>query len=949
MDRNALKAADSEDAAMEEDSLDEIRLGLLVDEVFSIVGKEVNQDEVMQALIVNKYDIRATANSLANKSAMTRQSPDRRHLGCEVESIPVQYQLPKPFCCDSAMIFEEKELERLPLNKLIRDWLIDILRKRSREKRKEEKSQYFHRRNESQCSEESLVTTSDSQDILEDTSQDLSEDSQEVVIDYFDMETSKNSEKRDSTIIVESHINSQSNILPSPSQRILPTSHDNHISDSPVVALNKSGVRGDACLYAYTDEESIVSESHQGPNYPVTFDNAVECSLVSAITSPETQTVNKNNESKPYLSASQNISTENQVLSFSTLSPSSPGGNKACLSTFSDVSSSLSNNSTKTSLDLSPNASFSLGTKSNMTSLVHCSIGSGASSNAPIPVPSFSQINLPSLTRGSLEGSSGSNMSFTADSCVEPGGLPIPPLSRSSEGIGGQSLASLGSGSLGPNPNVPLSNVGAGGFSFPLLSRSSGGMGGSSLSSLASGCLGSPNPNLPLSSVGAGGFSILPFSRSLSGGTAGPSVASFASGSLGPPNPNLPLSSEGTGEFSIPPLSRSSEGTGGPSLASLASGSLGPPNPNLPLSSVGAGGFSIPPLSRCSTGESAGPSLASLASGYLCPPNPNLPLSSTGNNSPYIPISLNSAITNSERNILSSRDLPAPPLASIKISGSESNVETSRPSLSTLATSFLTSQPNVYSVPPLDTKRSNENMIDSHFDISLLKDSRSASSSLPSSGSGTICDSYMSKAAVGPSQTTYPENKCAAESTADSSDSSCLSLLASLSVTRENTTSVVPPLSHSKPSLRPPPGFEQAVPKGSRQERQSLDNVLRQEEADICDDIDLQGALIKSQIAQEIPVNMETTPADIFIDVQMSPFVYDPTLFKSGPSSFGKVIMKAPRVFRIKRLTEKSVRMPFRIFKFDTLSPDEMIEKALQNHRTPEWYRLVAKERHNKR
>ncbi|XP_037781950.1 uncharacterized protein LOC119578438 [Penaeus monodon] len=169
-----------------------------VEELGSMFGHQVTREEMMEVLLANNYDLNSSISALIQKG--NRQSPDRRYESRQGDYIGVQYDLPDAYCYESALFFGKCTCERLPVKRLIKEWYIDIVKKRGTDKRKQNIGRSLARsRNVSQCSADSTVTNSmDSHDIGE-SSQDLSEDSQDIIPDFFDMEMESDYENTSST------------------------------------------------------------------------------------------------------------------------------------------------------------------------------------------------------------------------------------------------------------------------------------------------------------------------------------------------------------------------------------------------------------------------------------------------------------------------------------------------------------------------------------------------------------------------------------------------------------------------------------------------------------------------------------------------------------------------------------------------------------------------------
>ncbi|XP_068207932.1 uncharacterized protein [Palaemon carinicauda] len=853
--------------ALEEEDVDEIRLGPLVDELSIMAGRNFTKQEMVQAIISCKFDLKSAVQLLnGRESSVPRQCPEKRKT-YEGHNLLVQYQLPISYCHNSAIFVENKTLDRLPLHRIVRDWLSEILRKRSRQKREEEKCRYFRNRNESQCSEDSVVTTSgDSQDVVGDSSQDLSEDSQDMIVDCVNqdfgeeveisLETSKVEHQPQNDLSANTVLLSEGGfkeLLPSNINIQIQSSSIAESSLTPVqlpvpklqITPNTSNLRGESGLFQIpslklpfkVDENSSKVSSHPPP--------------MGMIENSETGFVNS----------------------------CSVSGNKVFESTKSSVNT------------------CKLGSETKGPSLFEL-----ANSSVTGSKPQFDNRN------------KDSNSSDLANSRMD-----------------------------GNNPQCDFGVKGPDqcGFMF----KRGLDMQGPKLSMLAHSSLS--NNEISTSKVGLGSL------------TLGNSLCNNVSQDSN--KPNLPLSACGVAgssgiQFSIPKLNTStvncqksinfSPVSGPQSLSSLADSNLSGNDPNF-------------------SGRSIGSTLSALATTSLG--NANSLLSSVPD--PNSILSLSSLTGSRTEGNISAKSLSSVKSSPIDIKLPESsNTDSGSPSLFTLASTYLGSNSlSISSVPPLETGKKgicqgNENTLKvgeskSVFDMAQglnitegFNNSNANSIDKPGRPPTFTLDSNLNKS---PSNSSMSNLLKMNDSNRPFGDHSFLSSLANLAVsTTDVDTEVGFQITSSlqlKPCLKPPPGFEHVVPQGDLLQKECLETLLIQEEVDMNGDIDLLSALLKPQAEEESERKTDIQSTDLFIEPQICPFRYDATLWKRKPSSFGKVMGNIPYSPQVKRLTEKVICVPFKIFKFDTPSPDEVIQEALQNRRDPGWYKLVTKERHSRR
>ncbi|XP_064077932.1 LOW QUALITY PROTEIN: uncharacterized protein LOC135195570 [Macrobrachium nipponense] len=813
-DSDSYSATGGGEMAVDEEDVDEIRLGPLVDELAGVAGRDYTREEMVQALINSKFDVRSAVQWLSGReTSIPREGPGKRKQTFEGDNILVRYQLPSSYCHSSAIIVENKTLDRLPLHRIIRDWLSDILRKRSRQKREEEKARYFRNRNESQCSEDSVVTTSgDSQDILGDSSQDLSEDSQDMVVDNSNQDSDKDVDKSLEACKV----------------------HPQPVNELPAntVELADGGLKENSLNSLNFNMQSLpVAVSNFSLAIPPSVNASISCEGSGAF-------------QVPCLKVPFGISNKTgpQPQPFGVIGKSETGTVTSCDNSGLSVSESPK----------SSGIQFQSGTESKG--------------------PSLSELASSSLT--------GSKPQF--------------------DGMKGPSLSELANSNLtGSKPQFDL------------------GVKGPSLSELANSNLTGSNSQMDL-------------------GVKGPSLSRLADSNSESNSPGLTVFGKGVGssgiQFSVPklntvnsPNSFNFSAVGSPkSLSSVVGSNICGNDPNF-------------------NGKSTGSSLSALAA------------SSLGNSKP-----LSSSVPEPGKALSLSKSSPV----DIKCSENPS-IASGSPSLSALASTYLGSDSlSITSVPPLELgKRGKLNQGIENAEARVGE----SNSVLDMTGGFSSQDRHGIAVTGTPPMLPFDLNlnNFYADSPVSNllgmsdlnrpfGDQMFLSSLEKLALSTGNIDSKVgfhvPPFPQPKPGLKPPPGFEHFVPHGGLPEKECLETLLKQEEeVDINGDIDLLAALLKPEVEKEPDMETVEESNDLVIDLQVCPFQYDATLWKRKPSSFGRVMVNTPHTPKIKRLTEKIIQVPFKIFRFDTPSPDEMIQEALQNRRDPGWYKLVTKERLSRR
>ncbi|MPC57391.1 hypothetical protein E2C01_051370 [Portunus trituberculatus] len=90
----------------------------------------------------------------------------------------------------------------------------------------------------------------------------------------------------------------------------------------------------------------------------------------------------------------------------------------------------------------------------------------------------------------------------------------------------------------------------------------------------------------------------------------------------------------------------------------------------------------------------------------------------------------------------------------------------------------------------------------------------------------------------------------------------------------------------------------------------------------------------------------ETTPPVI---ESPQTFTHYSAMLKRTPSPFGQVVADTCTLALMpKRPTECMIYVPFSVFAFDTLSPDEEVQRAINDPRNPSRYKLIMQERQNR-
>ena len=110
--------------------------------------------------------------------------------------------------------------------------------------------------------------------------------------------------------------------------------------------------------------------------------------------------------------------------------------------------------------------------------------------------------------------------------------------------------------------------------------------------------------------------------------------------------------------------------------------------------------------------------------------------------------------------------------------------------------------------------------------------------------------------------------------------------------------------------------------------------------------IDLKTALVtqekvtKIDEAEEIPPPVIESPRT---------FTHYSAMLKRTPSPFGQVVADTRSLAAVhKRPTECKIYVPFSVFAFDTLSPDQEVQRAINDPRNPTRYKLIMQERQSR-
>ncbi|KAK4313092.1 hypothetical protein Pmani_015519 [Petrolisthes manimaculis] len=154
------------------------------------------------------------------------------------------------------------------------------------------------------------------------------------------------------------------------------------------------------------------------------------------------------------------------------------------------------------------------------------------------------------------------------------------------------------------------------------------------------------------------------------------------------------------------------------------------------------------------------------------------------------------------------------------------------------------------------------------------------------------------------------------------------------------------------PSSLPPPTSTPAPQPSIPTPEDEIDSLLRStmgEEDQDGMDIDLRAAVINTPIDRPLdnPKSHDDTP---FMAMEATELKVDMSMLKSSPSAFGEVMTLLPAGGRrLKRPMERNIEVPFKIFKFDTPSPDERVQQAINDPNNPARYKLLTRERHSRR
>ncbi|XP_042866968.1 uncharacterized protein LOC122249868 isoform X1 [Penaeus japonicus] len=981
------------------DDSNEGQMEAAIEELSSMFGHQVAREEMMEVLLANNYDLNSSISALIQKG--NRQSPDRRYESRQGDYIGVQYDLPDSYCYESALFFGKCTCERLPVKRLIREWHVDIVRKRGTDKRKKSVGLSLARsRNVSQCSADSTVTNSmDSHDIGE-SSQDLSEDSQDVVTDSLDMEMESDYENTSSTSASRQQTSANSRSFPQ--EGILPseipplTVKLNSTTDSNCVAGKPSSLSSGMLIPKLATEKteneynfsfppvSSCPAVYSGPSLAFLVQSHQESPSPSFPSLP----LSGRENTGPSLSTLAQSHLRNAVPGLSSLAQSHP--KSLVQSSLESTGPSLSSLAQSNLGNIGPISASQAQSKPEGTGP---SLSSLAQSNLESSVPSLSSFahqtsngpSLSSLAQGNL-GDTGPSLSSLAQCSQTSSGPSLASLAQGNLGNTGPSLASLAQGNLGDTgpslASLAQGNLGDTGPSLASLAQGNLGDTGPSLASLAQGNLGDTGPSL--ASLAQGNL-----------GDTGPSLASLAQGNLGDTGPSFASLAQGnlgdTGP-SLSSLAQCSKTSSGPSLASLAQCNLGDKEPslsNLAQSNPGNIGPSLLDLEQLNK-ESISSRLSSLAQLHLGIPNSNL-LSSTDPQVKTVGDDVSKPLDfkipllkgpqktdNTHSNQLFKNDLGGSGILSIP------------QHLTRNGTGKILPEENALGLP-----------IDLTDALNTRLHSENHETNLPSLASLKVSNEECSMHHSSPRQSKQSSSSQSNVSTLDSPPS----LLKPPAPPGLNP----PPGLNLPPGLKPPPGLnlppglspplglglsippELILPLGpnilpsatldqpfgfkadqrleveplskalcdsrsqfmevekTQSEPESLEMLLRMqdEEVDLADEIDLQAALVKQPdiTAENDTDNQESY--SVFIDPV--PDKCDTSLFKTTPSPFGEVMIKKPPLYPVKKLVEKSFSVPFEIFKFDTPSPDDLVRKALEDHKNPDWYRLVTRERQSRR
>ncbi|XP_027222231.2 serine-rich adhesin for platelets isoform X1 [Penaeus vannamei] len=996
------------------DDSNEGQMEAAVEELGSMFGHQVTREEMIEMLHANNNDLNSSISALIQRGY--RQLPDRRYESRQGDYIGIQYDLPDAYCYESALVFGKCTCERLPVKRLIKEWHIEIVKKRGTDKRKQNVVLSDARpRNVSQCSADSAVTNSmDSHDIGE-SSQDLSEDSQDIITDYCDMEMESDYENTSSTSAPRQQTSGNSGDCPQ--EDVLPleipplilkansTTDFKCVADKPV-----SSSRGDPIPKLPKEREreynfsippvSSCSAVYSGPSLAFLVQSKRETPSPSFLPQPlpshESTGHSLSNLAQSYL---ENATTDSKcIVDKPVFSSSNIPIPKLPKEKEREYNFSIPPVSSCSAVYSGPSLAFLIQSKEETPSPSflpqplpsHESTGPSLSTlaqsyleNTNPGLSSLAQSHQKSTDPGqSLQahshlGQSGHSLPTVLPSALKNSGPSLSSLVESNLGSTGPSLSSLAEsnlGDLGPSLNSFTSQESIR-PSLPSFAQSSQISSGPSLASLAQSNLGDSGPSnssLAQSSQASVGPSLASLAQSNLGNT-GTSLSSLALSNLegnGPIMSNLAQSSLENNGPSLDSLAQYNVRDSGPSLSSLAQSNLESSIPglsSLAQSNQTSSGPSLASLAQCNLGDTTYPQLKTIGDSVSKPLDFKIPLligspksdnqfcgsgvitthqflnkNGTGkmlhNNSeesaPGVPIDLRDAL--STRLLSGKNEIDLPSLASLKVSCEEPLMHHSSPrqsfsSQSNIALQDFPSSPHL----PLGLKTPPGLSIPpglNHPPGLRVPPGLKAPPGL----------------SLPPGLNPPPGLKACPGQNLPSE----LNLFPGLNVLPAPNLD----LAHG---LKTPQRLEvEPLPKALSDSRgsqimeaenaQSEPELLKiQDEEDITEEIDLQAALVKHpEKKAEIDTDIEESYS-VFIDpVKIK---CDTSLFKTSPSPFGEVMIRKPRLCTVKRLAEKNFSVPFEIFKFDTPSPDELVRKALEDHKNPDWYRLVTRERQSRR
>ncbi|XP_063612217.1 serine-rich adhesin for platelets-like [Penaeus indicus] len=928
-----------------------------VEELGSMFGHQVTREEMMEVLLANNYDLNSSISALIQKG--NRQSPDRRYESRQGDYIGVQYDLPDAYCYESALFLGKCSCERLPVKRLIREWYMDVVKKRGTDKRKQNVGRSLARsRNVSQCSADSTVTNSmDSHDIGE-SSQDLSEDSQDIVPDFFDMEMESDLENTSSTSASRQQTSgnsrscSQEDVLPLEipllTLKVNSTTDSKCVADKPAslsIPIPKLPKEKPEREYNFSiPPVSSCSARYSGPSLAFLVQSKEETPSPNFLPQP----LSSHESTGPSLSSLAQSHLDNVVPGLSSLAQSQQKSTGPFQSLQALSHSEQSGHGLPTVLQpslkicgpsLSSLAESNIGsTGPSLSSLAQSNLeGTGPSLNSLVSQESI-RPGLPSFAQYS-QVNNGLGLASLAQSNVGDTGPSIPNLAQCNQaGVGLASLAQSNLGNTGTNlPSLVHSNQASSGLSLASLAQSNLGNTGTSLSSLAQSNLEGNGPTL--SNLAQSNLENI-----------GPSLVNLVQCNVGDSGPSLSSLAQSNLESSVPGLSslaQSNQTSSGPSLASLAQCNLGDSTyPHLEIIRDNVSkplDFKIPLLLGSPKSENQ---LCTNGSGVLTIPQ-HLSKNRTGKmlhnhseeNAPGVPIDLRDAL--SARLLSEKNETDLPSLASLKVSCKEPFMDHSSPRQCFSSHSNISPQ-DFPSNPHLPPGLKAPPGLSPPPGLSLPPGLRVPPGLKAPPGLNLppgLNPPPGLKACPGhnlPSELNLPPGLNVLPSP---------SLDPALGIKTPQRLEVEP----LPKALCDSRGSQFMKAENGQNEPESLEMLLRMqdEELDIAEEIDLQAALVKHpEKKAEIDTDIEESYSVFIEPVAIK---CDTSLFKTSPSPFGEVMVKKPPLYPVKRLAEKRFSVPFEIFKFDTPSPDELVRKALEDHKNPDWYRLVTRERQSRR